>query len=212
MGGKIDVREHIAAITTRSKGLDQYYAYSETDIAYALAGLSPLQSDLIRTKYALELDRLPDLGRKWLIHIVDTLSNLQYKRGSEAGRRLANMGVAHVLRNNKALIEYIASNALSDTVQHHACPVCNGRSSVVVDATTLHLLPAGTKVGPGGVVVCTNCAGLGRKPQTARQRAKIAGIPERTWFRHWEPLFRELRNELGYIEDSASNIVANRLK
>ena len=209
----MDIREHMASITTKCRGIETeaYSGYPPESIAYALAGLSPLQSDLMRVKYALELERMPDLGRKWLIHIVDTLSNLQYKRGSEAGRRLANMGVAHVLRNNRALIEYIARSAVDDSVNHWACPVCHGRASVVVDANTLHLLPAGTKVSPGGVVICTNCAGLGRKPQTARARAQIAGIPERTWFRHWEPVFRELRDELGFLEDSAANIMRNRL-
>lgn len=210
----MNIREHISALCPQpiSPEIQTFHAYDPEDIAYALAGLSRLQSDLMRTKYALELNRLQDLGIGFYLHILDWWQDRVIpmdRIGREFRRQMSNLGVLNSLRKNPELIQQLTHLALHDHIHHHTCTVCQGRSNLTVEAKTLKV--GGKDYHQGAVIVCFNCAGLGRKRQTGTERAKIMGISQPTWSRNYEPIFRELSSILDQEEVLAAKIMRDRL-
>jgi hypothetical protein len=208
----MSIFEHVATINAecQSPEVNTFHAYSPEEIAYAMAGLDRMGSIFVKVKYALWENEMPELSRRWWLnntHLMD-------KPRKETVRKVGNMALAHVLRNNPAFLDKISRMALDYCIDHHVCGACGGRSSIVLNAASFNLMSPkdAAKHKIGEVIVCAECAGVGRRPQSMKQRARIAEIPSETWRRNWEPVFKHMVDELVELERGWANIMRNRLR
>jgi hypothetical protein len=163
-----------------------------------MAFLTPLQNYLLTVKYALHLNKLFYLGEEWFKHI----------KSSEINRKLSNLSLIGELP--------IARMAANFNLNPHICGMCGGHEKIVFDPETLKdtsSFPDWIKehAKAGGALICPECLGVGKRPQSMRQRARIMGVNPVTWSRKYEPIFKELVDELAHIEISAARILRKHL-
>ena len=214
--------EHVSTITPQCHSWEttNFCPYGWEDVAYALAFLSPIQRSLVDIKYALYFRLLPELGRYFFAHSIDHLKHKGMLGKPGTNRKVANIAILNGLSEFKhkedrnTWVKAISELSLNYNINRHICSLCGGRKSIVISAETLDIITDVIRdhVNAGGVVVCPGCAGIGERPPSILQRARIMGVPETTWRRDFEPIFRELVDELGRIELSASGIMKSRIR
>lgn len=216
----MNIFEHVVAITPECTSLEiiSPREYTADEIAYAIAGLTDLQRCLIHVKYGMYLSDLNYLGIKWWVRSLDHWKVIGPKTDPESKRRIINLSLIRALKrtkpeDNEAMLRHLSDQSVAYNLNPHVCGCCGGRKSVVIDPGTLIQRPDWLEkhMKVGGVVVCPECLGVGNKPQSARQRARIAGIQADTWNRNYEPLFAELVSMLAGIEGRAGDILSRRL-
>lgn len=208
----MNIREHIASLCPQPISLEvtTFTPYAPEEIAYALAGCTSFQSNLLRYKYALENQRLYDLSMSWWLHLADYWKPYPKEFiGQQFRRKLGNMGLLKQLRGTPGMAESLSSLAFKDSVDHNVCPACNGVSKLIVETETLYV--NNEVKNKGAEIVCFNCGGLGRKAQSMTQRARIFKVPKETWRRKWEPVFANMSSLINEEEALAAKIVTQRL-
>lgn len=217
------VFEYVAALNPECQSWEagDFHPYEPEEIAYAMAGLSPIQGVFVRVKYNLHLNKLPELGIHWYRYAKDYWNSMGYGRPTgkkEDCRKIMNMSLVRALRKKDEneqteWLDRLSKMSLQYNLDPHTCGVCGGHESIVIMPETLQFLPEAISrhVNAGGVVVCPECLGAGKRPQSMRQRARIADIPEPTWRLNWEPVFKDLVDECMRMEKEAAIIMDRRL-
>jgi len=180
----IDAGELIACLSERPVSMEARSAafFRGIDIAHAMAGLTELQSYLLRVKYADQRTWIKDLDRRTWMAIVDMWVDNKWRYPKE--------------RKGQEFARNMGRLALCESIWPHTCLRCGGW---------------GNDIHQGKITPCPSCNGSGRSIPNSSIRSHYMGMEESLWEAHWADYYKQIQKMLEDEESYGLGKMVRRL-